>query len=89
MAKEDKTEVSTRPSRSNTFTQEVEAKFPERKNARRTINFLFRSEGQTEFFRVNFFQESGEFVDSYWIEVRDGEVEITPETNSHLKLDKK
>ena len=89
MAKEEKSETGTRPSRSNTFAKEVEAKFPERRNAKRAINFLFRSESQTEFFRVNYFQDSGEYVDSYWIQVRDGEVEITPETNSHVKLDKK
>lgn len=89
MAKEEKTETSTRPARANTFRSEVEAKFPERRNMKRAINFLFRSESQTEFFRVNFFQESGQFVDSYWIQVRDGEVEITAETNSHVKLDGK
>ena len=72
-----------------TFLKEVEAQFPERPSARRKICFLFRNSDVNEFFRVNFFQHSGEYVESYWIEVKDGVVGVTAEENLILKLNPK
>ena len=73
----------------NSYIQEIEAKFPERPNAKRKICFLFRNSSVSECYRVNFSQHSGEFVESYWVEVKDGVVGVSPETNSVVKLNPK
>lgn len=73
------------PAPRKTFAKEVEAKYPERSDSKRKVHFLFRN-GTTEFFRVNYFQYTGDFVESHWIEVKDGVVSMCPEENSTVKL---